>query len=409
MKSDKLMGLTVRYILPAVIVIAGLLISTGLMKTKPKSVRRPPEKQARLVETVLIQPKDVTITVDGMGVVVPARQVNLTPQVSGKITELNPKLIPGVILAKDEKLLQIEPNDYELIVKQREGELANAQSNLEIEYGSQDVAKQESKLLGNTLSDSDKRLVLRQPHLGIAKSNFEMAQARLDQARLNLERTTIKLPFNAVINEKHIERGQMVSPSTPLVKLTGTDEFWINVSVQVDKLKWIKIPGKNGEEGSMVKVYNSSAWGENMFRTGKVVRLLPDLETSGRMAKLIVSIEDPLLIKSENPVRNLLLLGSYVRVEIEGETIKSAYSIDRSLLRNGDNVWVASNEGNETRLNIQSVNVLYKGKDEVVISNGIALSDNIVASDISAPVAGMQLRTSGQKENLAVKEKTQKP
>lgn len=409
MKSTKLTSFSVRFVLPVIIIIVGVMIYIGLIKTRPKSRRRPPEKQARLVETVLIQPKDVTITVDGMGVVVPARQVNLTPQVSGKITELNPKLIPGVILAKDEKLLQIEPNDYDLIVKQREGELANAQSNLEIEYGSQDVAKHESELLGNTLSDSDKRLVLRQPHLVIAKSNFEMAQAKLDQAKLNLERTSIKLPFNAVINEKHIELGKMVSPSTPLVKLTGTDEFWINVSVPVDKLKWIKIPGKNGDEGSRVKVYNSSAWGENMFRIGKVVRLLPDLETSGRMAKLIVSIKDPLLIKSGSPVRNLLLLGSYVRVEIEGETIKSAYSIDRSLLHNGDNVWVASKEGDETRLNIQSVNVLYKGRDEVVISNGIALSDNIVTSDISAPVAGMRLRTSGQQENLAVKEKKQKP
>jgi len=405
MKSTKFIGFSVRYLLPAIIVIAGLMISVSLIKSKPKTHRRPSEKQARLVETVLIQPKDVTIMINGMGVVVPARQVNLTPQVSGKINELNPELIPGVILAKDNKLLQIEPDDYELIVTQRKGELANAQSNLEIEYGSQDIAKQESKLLGDTLSDSDKRLVLRQPHLVIAKSNFEMAQARLDQAKLNLKRTAIKLPFNAVINEKYIELGQMVSQSTPLLKLTGTDEFWINVSVQVDKLKWIKIPGKNGEEGSKVKVYNTSAWGESMFRTGKVVRLLPDLETSGRMAKLIVSIKDPLLINSEDPVRNLLLLGSYVRVEIEGETIKSAYSIDRSLLRNGDNIWMASKEGDQTKLNIQSVDVLYKGRDEVVISSGIGASDNIVTSDISAPVKGMRLRISKQQENFAVKPK----
>ena len=405
MKSTKFIGFSVRYLLPAIIVIAGLMISVSLIKSKPKTHRRPSEKQARLVETVLIQPKDVTIMINGMGVVVPARQVNLTPQVSGKINELNPELIPGVILAKDNKLLQIEPDDYELIVTQRKGELANAQSNLEIEYGSQDIAKQESKLLGDTLSDSDKRLVLRQPHLVIAKSNFEMAQARLDQAKLNLKRTAIKLPFNAVINEKYIELGQMVSQSTPLLKLTGTDEFWINVSLQVDKLKWIKIPGKNGEEGSKVKVYNTSAWGESMFRTGKVVRLLPDLETSGRMAKLIVSIKDPLLINSEDPVRNLLLLGSYVRVEIEGETIKSAYSIDRSLLRNGDNIWMASKEGDQTKLNIQSVDVLYKGRDEVVISSGIGASDNIVTSDISAPVKGMRLRISKQQENFAVKPK----
>ncbi len=86
MKSAKYIGFSIRYVLPVVVIITGVMVSVSLIKSKPKTHRRPSEKQARLVETVLIQPKDVTIMIDGMGVVVPARQVNLTPQVFGKIT-----------------------------------------------------------------------------------------------------------------------------------------------------------------------------------------------------------------------------------------------------------------------------------------------------------------------------------
>ena len=398
MKSDKFTRAFVKYLLPVVILITGVLIIVFLLKTKPKSKRQPPARQAKLVETISVNPEDVTVKIYGMGTVVPARQVVLRPQVSGKIIEINPELIPGGLFKKGQKLLQIEPDDYELTLQQRQNDLASAKSNLEIEHGNQDIAKQEYEMLGNLISESDKSLVLRKPQLVSAQSNVETAQAKVDQAKLDLERTSIKTPFNAVINEKYVELGQMVSQATDLLALTGIDEYWVETSIPVDKLKWVKVPNDNEDDGSQANIYNSSAWGNDSFRQGKVLRLLPDLEKSGRMAKLLVSIKDPMEISHHQSPKKPLLLGSYVRVEIMGEVIKSAYVLDRSIIHNGNEVWLLDEKGT---LKIQPVKVIYKNDNKVIISNGISFKDKIVTTDLSAPVKGMLLRTADPEKNDA--------
>ena len=396
MKSNKFTRAFGKYLLPVVILIAGVLIVVFLLKTKPKSKRQPPARQAKLVETISVDPEDVTVKIYGMGTVVPARQFILRPQVSGKIIEINPELIPGGLLKEGQKLLQIEPDDYQLTLKQRQNDLANAKSNLEIEYGNQDIAKQEYELLNDAVSENDKSLVLRKPQLVSAQSSVETAQAQVDQAELDLERTSIKTPFNAVINEKYVELGQMVSQATDLLALTGIDEYWVEVSIPVDKLKWVKLPNESENNSSQVNIYNSSAWGNDSFRQGRVLRLLPDLEESGRMAKLLVSIKDPMEISNHQFPKKPLLLGSYIRVEIMGKVIKSAYVLDRSIMHNGNEVWLLDEQGT---LKIQPVKVIYKNDNNIIISNGISFKDKIVTTDLSAPVEGMMLRTLDAKNN----------
>jgi len=403
MKNKKLQGLLIKFAMPVIIIAAGILIASYLLNTKPKSKRKPLSKRAKLVETISIQPKNTMVKISGMGSVIPARQIELKPQVAGKIIEISPELIPGGILSKNQTLMKIEPDDYELTVKQRQSDVAKARSSLEIEYGNQAVAKQEYSLLGDAITENEKKLVLRRPQLISAQSNLKTAQAKLDQAKLDLKRTVITAPFNAVINQKYIDLGQMASQSTTVVKLTGTNEYWVEASVPVDKLKWIEIPDDNSGTGSEVKLYNPTAWGRNVCRTATVIRLLPDLETSGRMAKLIISVKNPMRINNPESGNDLLLLGSYVRVEITGRTIKSAYAIDRSLLRNRDNVWLLSKDNT---LKIKPVKILYRG-NESVITDSIDVTDKIITTDLSAPVEGMNLTTLPER-NPQLSEKGQK-
>ncbi|MCD4831202.1 MAG: efflux RND transporter periplasmic adaptor subunit [Anaerohalosphaeraceae bacterium] len=374
---------------PAAIILVGIVIAIYLVYTKPESKRKPPEKQAWLVETISLAPTDATVEIKAMGTVIPARQVELKPQVSGRVIEIAPDLIPGGTFKKGQILMKIEPNDYDLIIRQRQSELDSARSNFKIELGNQAVAKQEYQLLAGNVSQDDKELMLRKPQLISAQSKLTTAQAKLDQAKLDLRRTVMKSPFNAIINQKYFDLGQVVSPSATLVKLTGTDEYWVEVLMPVDKLKWIKIPDKNSNQASQVKIYNTSAWGANVFKTGVVTRLQADLETSGRMAKLIITIKAPLLSQTDKDKSNLLLLGSYVRVEILGETIKSIYSLDRSLLRQNDCIWLI---GSDNRLKISSINIIYRG-DKTIITDSIESNYKIITTDLSAPVEGMLLRT----------------
>jgi len=387
MKAKNSNGISLK-IVPLIIIIGAILVAVVLVKLKPKSKREAPEKLAMLVEVVSVEPRDATIIIEGKGVVVASRQVEIRPQVSGKILEMDEGVIPGGVFEKDSVLMKIEPKDYELMVAQRASDVANAQSNLQIELGNQEVAKQEYALLGDVISESDSELVLRKPQLISAQSALETAKSRLEQAELDLDRTNITAPFNAVVNMKYMDVGQVVSQSSNLVTLTGIDEYWVEVYVFVKDLKWIKIPKNEDEEGSEVKIFNSAAWGKGVYRMGRVIRLSPILGEKARLAKLIISIKDPLLVSESGSNKNRLLLNSYVSVEIIGQTLESACVLDSSLLRSSNNVWIC---GEDNTLQMRAVDVIHRNDDRVIISDVLNPGDRIVKTNLSAPVEGMLL------------------
>ena len=386
----RIVGILVMIILAVAIVVAGVLIASNMIKNKPKSKRQRPPQQTRFVEVIPVERQDVLVNVVALGTVLPARQVDLKPQVAGEIIAMNPKIIPGGLVDQDQNLYQIEPEDFRLNVKQRQSDVDNAASYLKLEQGSQDIAKQEYDLLGENISPSDLELVLRQPQLVSAQAAIDGAQARLDQAKLDLQRTNIKAPFNATIKDKYVDLGAMVSPSTPLVSLAGTDEYWVEVMVPENDLKWIQIPGRNGSQGSKAKIYNPSGWQDSEYRDGQVIKLKSELEEMGRRAQVLISVQDPLALTANHTDKQPLLVGSYVRVEIEGRMVGEVIRLNRDLLRDGDNVWILTPENT---LAIRPVEVFYRGVETVLIRNGIEPGEQIITTDLATPVEKMPLRT----------------
>jgi len=175
-----------------------------------------------------------------------------------------------------------------------------------------------------------------------------------------------------------------------LASLVGTDEYWVEISVPVDELKWISIPEYNQRRGAPVRVYHESAWGPDTFRRGSILRLMPDLEPQGRMSRLLVSVRDPLQLEANVENRHPLILGSYVRVEIEGPEVQDIVKVPRAALREGSDIWVM---GQDAKLDIRAVRILWSGNDHVYVSDGLDEGDRLVVSNIGAPVQGMNLRT----------------
>ncbi len=384
-----LLVLILRVFLPVAIVTAGAFYAVHLLQTKPKAQRRPPARQARPVEVIEVERVDVPLKVHAYGSIIAAREVVLKPQVSGKVLQISPEVMPGGLFRAGQTVLEIESEDYKLIVRQRDGDLAKVQKDLRLEQGSQSVARQEYELLGEEIVENDRELVLRQPQLVSAEAAVDAARARLEQARLDLKRTAVVAPFNAVVKSKSVDLGAMVTSASTLATLTGTDEYWCELAVSVADLQWILIPPRDGATGSTVRIYNTLVWGEDAYRIGRVIRLSGELETEGRMARLLISIKDPLSLTEENASAPRVLIGSYVRGEIECKTIRSVVSLDRQLLRDGDNVWVMT--ADET-LDIRPVEIVFRGENNVLVANGIDAGDRVLTTDLGAPVPGMPLR-----------------
>jgi len=391
--------IAIRYLIPAAIILLGIGFTKHQMDTRPQAKLEKPALQARLVDVQTAQLTNITATVSAMGTVVPAKMTTLYPEVSGVVLSLSEEVIPGGLIEAGQTLIQIDSKDYEAVVAQRQSELARAQLNLKLEYGNQTVARLEYKLLEEALAEQDQELVLRKPHLEEAQAAVQAARAALDKAQLDVQRCTIKSPFNAIIQKKHIDPGTRVSPSTPLLTLLGTDEYWIEILVPVHQLRWIAIPTENSQQGSRVMVFNNAGWGEGIFREGRVLRLLGQLEEQGRMAQLLVSVSNPLGLSDNVSALPQLLIGSYVRVEIEGRPIESVIEVRRDWLRDGNTVWIMNDQN---RMEIRPVQIIFRNADAVYVTEGIKAGERIVTTDISAPVEGMPLRLNNDPETAVL-------
>jgi len=376
-----------RIVIVTLIIVIGVVIAGYLIKTKAKVGKRQVERTAPLVTAVPLQPQSQVVRITAMGTVIPSREIVLKTPVGGEIISLDENFIPGGHLEEGVAILQIDPRDYELALQQKERILSDAEYAAKIEQGRQDIAQREWDLLygENGTNDMQSDLALRKPHLEKVQADLKAARADLELAQLNLSRTRVAAPFNALVLNKYVDRGAFVAPQEKLADLVGTDAYWIQVSLPPDRLQWLQIPEQENQTGSPVKIY----YRQNNVREGRVIRLLGDLTQEGRMARLLVSVPDPLGLSTADKDPEPLILGEYVRVEIEGEELHDVFGIPRTALRNDREIWIADVDG---KLSIRPVEILWRDENEVLVRDGLQASDQLIVSNLAVPVDGMAVR-----------------
>ncbi len=380
-----------KVLLPVLALGAGGWWAKSLIDSAPKApMRSGNARVARLVEVAEVDRGLQWVQVEAMGTVKPAREVDIHPRVTGMVKALAPDLRPGGAFRTGDPLLWLEEDDLSLEVKQREAAVAVARGDYDLERGQQAIAREELALIREPLGDEDKRWVLREPQLQSAAAKLQSAEAALQQAQLDLSRAVLTAPFNAVVLDRSAEAGSQISPSSVVATMAGTDTFWIELAVPSDDLKWVSLPGPDGMGGSDVRLTDESAWPVGTHRDGKVIGLAANLDTASRMARVLVAVDDPLSMKPESAGKPRLLLNAFVHAEIQGDQVPDAVLLTRSLLRQGDTVWLMDAKDN---LEIRPVKVLYRGEHEVVVSEGLSGGERVVSSNLRTPVPGMALRT----------------
>ncbi|GAB4333815.1 MAG: efflux RND transporter periplasmic adaptor subunit [Desulfobulbaceae bacterium] len=373
-----------RIILVLLILLLGIGGGVLLVKTRPKVTRRPPAKVPPLVVVTSLHPSTEIVRVEAMGTVEPARRITLKAPVGGEIVEAGENFVPGGFFAEGSPILRIDPVDYELALQQKKRSLAEARFALRLEEGRQEVARREWELLqGDGKSTAESDLALRKPHLEKARADLEAAGAEVELAQRNLDRTSVTAPFNSLVLERYVDRGSYVGIQEKLAELVGTDEYWVRVALPMEDLDRLKIPGINTSTGSAAEIHSSRGW----VRSGQVIRLLGDLAAEGRMARLLVSIPDPLGQRGGDAAP--VLIGEYVRVALEGETLADVFSIPRTAFHNNREVWIVNEQG---LLEVRPVETVWRSETRVLVREGLQEGEQLVISSLTAPVDGMEVR-----------------
>jgi RND family efflux transporter MFP subunit len=379
----------VRTLAPFAVLSAGFGLAALSIWTRPTPERTEarPRVARVVVEPIEVGPRPVEVS--GTGTVIPARSVDLRSEVAGRVVAAHPALEPGGRLRRGRVAVRLDARDYRVRVTEAKAALQQARFEFELEEGRQVVARREFELLGRDSTElGDASLALREPHLRNARAAVEGAEASLELAQTNLERTRIRVPFNAIVREESVERGLLVDRQTILARLVGTDRFWVRVSIPVAALEWVRFEDAGGE-ATPVRVRQDLGQGRSVEKLGRLVRLLSDLDPRGRLARVLVAVDDPLDLKKPPEQREPLLLDAFVEVRMRGRRLEEVATVPRRALREGDSVWIMAPDDT---LEIRSVSPAWKGPRTVYVRGELRAGERLVVSRIPTPVPGMQLR-----------------
>ena len=376
-----------------VIVIVVVAISVAKMMS---SFRKAPEKKtqnvsAPLLNAIQVYPETLQMTVQGFGTVKPRMEVQVVPQVSGKVTQCHPQLVNGGFFKANEPLVVIEQSDYTLAVESADAAVAQAKVKVEQEKAEADVAHQEWENL-HPDKEPDSILVFREPQIRNAQAQLNAAKARLAKAKLDLERTTITMPFDGRIVQTNIDVGQFITAGAPVATVYRTDIVETMVPLEDAELQWFDLPldgNHSGDvEGTPVSVSAAFAGGEYSWQ-GRLVRTEGQIDPKSRMVHVVAEVSDPFKTESSRPP---LTPGMFVRVDIEGRQIENIYRLPRYAIRRGAEVWVAAGTRKTKKLTVQPVDIVRMDRDFAYITTGLSEGDFVITSALATVTNGMAVR-----------------
>ncbi|MBW1781064.1 MAG: efflux RND transporter periplasmic adaptor subunit [Deltaproteobacteria bacterium] len=369
------------------LIALGALGMIKLTESKPQIKKQKVAVPLPMVRTVAVRTASRFVVIKGEGTVRPLQEIDLVPQVDGKVVYIAPSLINGGQFKKGAVLLGIEPEDYRLAVTFAQSKVKNSESLLRMAEEESAVAKEEWFQLYVDDAGKEKEptpLVLKQPQLAAARAKLAADNADLKKAKLNLERTKINAPFDGRVGNEGVDLGQYVRPGEKLATIFSTDSAEIAVSLEDESLRWFHVPGFTPGQGPGARaVIRARIAGTERSWEGRVVRAEGKLDEQTRMVRVVVRVESPYAAKPP------LAMGLFVTVDITGHEIPNMSVIPRSALHEGDVVWVVDPDG---RLHFRDVEVARIDGEQVQIGSGLEDGEQVVVSPLKTVTDGMQVR-----------------
>ncbi len=380
-----------RWVGASLVLLIGGGIAYGILvgKPGPEAVEPPPARRP-LVDVVTANPRVQQLIVRTQGTVRPRREISLVSRVSGQVQQVADEFAAGGFFTNEQELVKIEDADYQFALARAESQVAAAQQRVAEEKGRALQASREWRDLG---SDEANALFLRKPQLASAEAALKAARADLGSARLNLDRTSIRVPFNGRISTKQVDIGQYVTPGSVIARVYDTDVVEIPLPLNDRQVALLDLPlnysgtveasGRGQWEAAPVTIGARFA-GRQWQWQGRIVRTEASIDINSRMVFAVAEVKEPFAV---DPVsgRPPLSIGLFVDVAITGRAIDSLATLPRSALRSDGTIMLV---GRDQRLVQRQVNVLDSDAHQVWVQ-GLQPGEEVVVRETVLSVEGM--------------------
>lgn len=366
----------IHLIVTIVIFIIGFSIIAAMFANKP-SVRKwgskvPPSVG---VETVQLQASTYPVWIESYGTAEPLTRTQLVSDVSGRVIEVSNNIRAGASFKAGDILLTIDPRDYQIEIDITKSMVADAWVKYKQELAQADIAEHDwNAKPGN---EAARDLALRKPQVAAALASFDASKARLSKAKLNLERTQVKAPFDGKILKQMVDLGQVVNPSQTIAEIYSTDFIEVRLPVKTQDLAHIQLSDNTYTSGNTpvnnkdylpVVLFEGELGGKTYTWEGKLVRNEGAFDSSTRMLYVVAKLDNPFVSSEQLPA---LRVGQFLRAKIEGIQLTNVYAIPRRAVSQSNMIAVAENGLLQKRL----ISPLWTDTESVVISASSGVGD----------------------------------
>ena len=406
-----------------VVLFLALVIAVVLVIVRPKAERQVPVDKGLLIEVLPAKAENINMVVESFGTVAPRESLKLVAQVRGQIVAIDPAFKEGSFVQKNTRLIHIDPRTYRLEVERRNVQIKQAEAELKrlaqevinlqarVKIAGSDVKLAENEYL--RLKKLIDRKVISQSQLDKAEQAYLASQERLQalnnqlalvdpqkeqliaardmtrvmyqEARLDLERSSIVAPFEGWVLEKAIEVGQHVSPGQQLGKIYSAGQLDIEVRIPSKDLKWF-LDDMGIEAPILADIVFKHGGSENIW-SGRVARIKAMMDQRTRTLPMVIEVDETRITsRQKNAFR--LRPGMFVTVRIKGKEIQNVFVLPRYLVYPKDVVYTVKDD----TLKSNSVKILRGYGDTVIIGEGLSEGELIVKSPLSSPSEGMRVR-----------------
>ena len=386
---------------PMLLLGGGIVIFLFLVFSKSSPQAKIQQTAGALVVAVEAVRSNEPVIINGTGSVTSVSEAKIAPQVGGQVVWIDPKLIVGGRFKQGEPMFRLEKQDYLLKVEMAGAEVAAAERDLEIAKANARVANEEWEMmttpeeLSETKSAKRKPnpLVLFEPQLKSARAKLMAAKAQHTQAKLDLDRTAVTAPFNCFVREESVDLGQYLRMGDNVATLIGTDAVEVIVPVTLEEYSWVK-GAMSGADKPLNAFVTVGGKGFDYSWEGQISRTLGDVDTRGRMHRLVVRVDSPYGEHLDRAEQNISLsVGMFARVAIQAGMLKDTFVIPRSALRQNSTVWVF---GEENSLVVAKVKVARLTNEKAYISSGLEIGQKVILTSLSGAVPGLKLRLAAE-------------
>ena len=351
-----------------------------MIKLKPDEQKKDEIKIVPSVEVLQVLPIDYIIPIKSEGVVLPKTKINIASEVSGKITYISDNFTSGDSFKKGDVLLKIDPKDYELAITKAKANVAAQMANFDLQQAKSDLAKSDWNKYGK--KGSPNALNLNLPQVASAKAAVDAANADLQLAQRNLEKTYVNASFDGVILTKMADLGQFVSLGTPLVSVASTEMAELRISLSDEQIRNSGLLNFDASQHILVKINSEEA--QDVQWVGKIASIEAQRDAKTLFNYAVVEIERP-FDQQVVPLR----FNTFVTASMNGETLHQVYLIERGNIMHDNKVKIFSSS---STLAYKEVSVVFTDDDYKYINKGIDSNDKIIITGLSNIKLGDELK-----------------